>query len=38
MTTERKLENAIWYLFDIWSEWRDLNPRPLRPERSALPD
>ena len=21
-----------------WSEWRDLNPRPLRPERSALPD
>src|SRR5213596_591311 len=21
----------------IWSGWRDLNPRPLRPERSALP-
>src|SRR5690606_34175722 len=20
-----------------WSGWRDLNPRPLRPERSALP-
>ena len=23
---------------DIWSEWQDLNLRPLRPERSALPD
>jgi integrase len=22
---------------DIWSEWQDLNLRPLRPERSALP-
>ena len=21
----------------IWSEWRDLNPRPLGPEPSALP-
>ena len=21
----------------IWSEWQDLNLRPLRPERSALP-
>ncbi len=21
-----------------WSGWRDSNPRPLRPERSALPD
>ena len=21
----------------LWSRWRDLNPRPLRPERSALP-
>ena len=21
-----------------WSRWRDLNPRPLRPERSALPN
>jgi integrase len=21
----------------VWSGWRDLNPRPLRPERSALP-
>jgi hypothetical protein len=21
----------------LWSGWRDLNPRPLRPERSALP-
>jgi integrase len=23
---------------EIWSEWQDLNLRPLRPERSALPD
>jgi hypothetical protein len=23
---------------DYWSEWQDLNLRPLRPERSALPD
>jgi hypothetical protein len=22
---------------DFWSEWQDLNLRPLRPERSALP-
>ena len=22
---------------DFWSEWRDLNPRPLGPEPSALP-
>jgi hypothetical protein len=22
---------------EIWSEWQDLNLRPLRPERSALP-
>jgi hypothetical protein len=22
---------------DYWSEWQDLNLRPLRPERSALP-
>jgi hypothetical protein len=22
---------------DLWSEWQDLNLRPLRPERSALP-
>ncbi len=24
--------------FYFWSEWRDLNPRPLRPERSTLPN
>jgi hypothetical protein len=22
---------------EYWSEWQDLNLRPLRPERSALP-
>ncbi len=22
---------------NFWSGWRDSNPRPLRPERSALP-
>ena len=25
-------------LAPTWSEWRDLNPRPLRPERSTLPN
>ena len=25
-------------LAPTWSRWRDLNPRPLRPERSALPN
>jgi hypothetical protein len=24
-------------LLKSWSEWQDLNLRPLRPERSALP-
>ncbi len=33
------LLGAIYYGFrsKLWSGWRDLNPRPLRPERSALP-
>jgi hypothetical protein len=26
------------YLLKIWSEWQDLNLRPPRPERGALPD
>jgi hypothetical protein len=30
-STQKKKPN------DIWSEWQDLNLRPLRPERSALP-
>jgi hypothetical protein len=29
------LGSVHWGIF--WSGWRDLNPRPLRPERSALP-
>jgi len=29
---DRRLTDAA-----TWSGWRDLNPRPLRPERSALP-
>ena len=28
----------IPYEYSIWSRWRDLNPQPLRPERSALPN
>lgn len=27
-----------WLFFSKWSEWRDLNPRPLAPQTSALPD
>src|SRR5438876_5631348 len=27
----------LWRAHLHWSGWRDLNPRPLRPERSALP-
>ena len=28
----------IWILAKCWSEWQDLNLRPPRPERGALPD
>ena len=28
---------CIFFINTIWSEWRDLNPRPLGPEPSALP-
>lgn len=28
--------NGFWAIF-MWSEWRDLNPRPLGPEPSTLP-
>ena len=27
----------IWILAKCWSEWQDLNLRPPRPERGALP-
>ena len=30
-------EQIAKYLF-FWSEWQDLNLRPPRPERGALPD
>ena len=30
-------KTAHWAVFLIWSEWLDLNQRPLRPERSVLP-
>ena len=30
--------NQTKNLNEFWSEWQDLNLRPLRPERSALPD
>ena len=29
-------KKKVW-IFIFWSEWRDLNPRPLGPEPSALP-
>jgi hypothetical protein len=29
--------NQTKNLNEFWSEWQDLNLRPLRPERSALP-
>ena len=29
--------NRLRYCF-LWSEWRDLNPRPLGPEPSAIPN
>ena len=28
---------CIFFINTFWSEWRDLNPRPLGPEPSALP-
>src|SRR3954453_17380298 len=28
---------SSWWCGIVWSGWRDSNPRPLRPERSALP-
>ena len=41
ITTKSRSNHLIWTAsYDIsfhWSRWRDLNPRPLRPERSALP-
>jgi hypothetical protein len=30
-----KMQSAKYLI--CWSEWQDLNLRPLRPERSALP-
>lgn len=30
--------SRLWLAGRKWSEWQDLNLRPLRPERSALPD
>jgi hypothetical protein len=30
--------SRFWLAGRKWSEWQDLNLRPLRPERSALPD
>ena len=29
--------NRLLQRFQKWSEWRDLNPRPLPPQGSALP-
>ena len=28
----------IWIFAKYWSEWQDLNLRPPRPERGALPE
>ena len=30
-------DDENYKLLKSWSEWQDLNLRPLRPERSALP-
>ena len=32
------LSHDKWLCYGLWSRWRDSNPRPLRPERSALPN
>ena len=34
---EKVNRNSIKITVDLWSEWRDSNPRPLGPEPSALP-
>ena len=34
---EKVHRNSIKITVDLWSEWRDSNPRPLGPEPSALP-
>ncbi len=34
---KEKACNYYSYRLFLWSEWRDLNPRPLGPEPSALP-
>ena len=37
LTLERRTDQKAKNLMITWSEWQDLNLRPLRPERSALP-
>src|SRR6476619_2493573 len=34
----RSSKESIYLLGVFWSEWQDLNLRPPRPERGALPD
>ena len=34
----KKIRPFQVYFFNKWSEWQDLNLRPLRPQHSALPD
>ena len=36
-STKKKPTAYVAMGFLMWSGWRDLNTRPLRPERSALP-
>ena len=36
--TKNKAENDSFSALFFWSEWRDLNPRPLPPQGSALPN
>ena len=36
--TDKKIQAALMNSLHFWSEWRDLNPRPLGPEPSAIPN
>ena len=38
LSNKRKSKQHLAVLLAFWSGWQDLNLRPLRPERSALPN
>ena len=37
-TVPQTVPRSFWISAKCWSEWQDLNLRPPRPERGALPD